>query len=322
MKTFSLILCICSITFLISCKNSINSANQPPSNVPMWTKNGFPKKMVDTTLSAGMAHTIKTGPYTVNIPSNAFKDKVQFQVLSGDTANFMSMAPMGQIPILAFAFQVKDLKTNQYLGMFNNPVNFMAKAPSINPESKYYNISKSGSYTFNSKGMQNGKEMLSHPIAGDGVGWVITKPAVPNYEGLGFADSVASVNFTPGKKDSIKTNTYDIQIPSDAFKMPVRFVLLTGKTSNFSSNAPSGEKPVLAFAFKVVNTSNGQLVGKFNKPVMFKAMSSSITSNSKYYNISPNGMYTNNPKGMTVKSGELTHPIAGAPVGWVITSPN
>lgn len=288
----------------------------------MWSKHGFSSSMVDTTLSTGMSHTIKTGPYTIKIPANAFMHKVKFQVLTGDTANFKANAPMGQIPILAFAFQVKDLKTNQYLAKFNNPVQLTAMEPSINPESKYYNISESGTYSANPKGMMNSKETLTHPIAGDGVGWVITKPMVPDYSGLGFPDSVASVNITPGKADSIVTNMFDIQIPSNAFKTAVHFVLLKGKTSTFASNAPSGEKPVIAFAFKVVNKSNGQLIGKFNAPVMFKAMNSSITSNSKYYNISPNGMYMVNPKGMTVKSGVLTHPIAGAPVGWVITSPN
>jgi D-xylose transport system substrate-binding protein len=54
---------------------------------------------------------------------------------------------------------------------------------------------------------------------------------------------------------------------------------------------------------------------------MFTAKDSSIVSGSMYYNVTPDGAVTPNPTDMQVTDGELTHPVAGAGVGWLITAP-
>lgn len=41
-----------------------------------------------------------------------------------------------------------------------------------------------------------------------------------------------------------------------------------------------------------------------------------------YYNISPDGSYADNPSGLKVQAGQLTHPIAADSVAWVITAPS
>jgi D-xylose transport system substrate-binding protein len=145
--------------------------------------------------------------------------------------------------------------------------------------------------------------------------------AVPDFSKLGFPTMAASQDITPGTATTIKAGPFTFDVPADAFDVPVKFEVLTGDLANFLSNTPQGEMPVLGFAFRVTNSQTGELIGKFNNPVMFAASAPSIVDKSMYYNISTDGMYTANPTGMQVTAGELTHPIAGAGVGWVITSP-
>jgi D-xylose ABC transporter substrate-binding protein len=145
--------------------------------------------------------------------------------------------------------------------------------------------------------------------------------AVPDFAKLGFPTVLASQDITPGQAATITSGPFSVEVPGDAFDVPVKFELLTGDLATFLANAPTGEMPVLDFAFRVTDMQNNQLIGKFNNPVTFTAKSNDITDKSMYYNIAPDGTYTANATGMQVAAGELTHPIAGAVVGWVITSP-
>ncbi len=150
-----------------------------------------------------------------------------------------------------------------------------------------------------------------------------TAPAatVSDWTKLGFPTVLASQNITPGTAATITAGPFTVNVPADAFSAPVKFEILTGDLARFLANAPANEQPVLDFAFKVVNTQTNQLVGKFDKPVTFTAKSSDITAQSAYYNIASDGAYAANATGMQAQAGELTHPIAGAAAGWVITSP-
>jgi predicted lipoprotein with Yx(FWY)xxD motif len=135
----------------------------------------------------------------------------------------------------------------------------------------------------------------------------------------GFPTILGIQDITPGKAATVYVGPYTIQVPADAFSTPVRFVVLSGNLASFTK-APAGQKPVLAFAFNVRNLSTNELITKFDKPVVLTAKDQSILTNSKYYNVAANGTFTDNATGLQAKSGELTHPIAGTPVGWVITS--
>lgn len=136
----------------------------------------------------------------------------------------------------------------------------------------------------------------------------------------GFPTILGIQDITPSKAATVYVGPYTIQVPADAFTTPVRFVILSGNLASFTK-VPEGQKSVLAFAFNVRNLSTDELITKFAKPVIFSAKDQSITANSKYYNVAADGTFTVNSTGLQVKSGELTHPIAGTPVGWVVTSP-
>jgi D-xylose transport system substrate-binding protein len=145
--------------------------------------------------------------------------------------------------------------------------------------------------------------------------------AVPDFSQLGFPNVLASQDIPAGQAATITAGPFTIQVPAGTFDVPVKFEVLTGDLAGFLANTPKGEMPVLDFAFRVTDTQNNQLIGKFNQPVMLTSKDPSIVAGSLYYNIAPDGTYTANATGMKVQAGQLTHPIAGAVVGWVITSP-
>jgi predicted lipoprotein with Yx(FWY)xxD motif len=154
-----------------------------------------------------------------------------------------------------------------------------------------------------------------------GVTPVVPSTGVIDWMGHGFATVLATQTITATTPVTITSSPYSIYVPANAFSENVTFNLLQGDPANYQSQVPSGETPILAFAFGVKNTQ-GQLIGKFKNPVTLTIHEKRITANSKYYNVAPDGTLTLNPTGMQVQAGQLSHPIAGTGVAWVITSPS
>jgi alpha-glucoside transport system substrate-binding protein len=146
-------------------------------------------------------------------------------------------------------------------------------------------------------------------------------PGAPNFAQYGFPNVLATEVITPGKAYTITADVYTVSIPDGAFDIPVKFELLSGDPTSFTP--PSGETPEFAFAFLVENARMaGMTIGKFYKPLMLTIKSPKIVAGSKYYNVATDGTLSENPTGLKVTAGELQHPIAGAPVGWLVTSPS
>lgn len=145
---------------------------------------------------------------------------------------------------------------------------------------------------------------------------------VPNWAKYGFPTVLDSAKITPGTPDTLVSGDYTFTIPGDVFAAPVEFELLGGDTSSFAAKAPSGEKPILAFAFKVTDIKTDTLVGGFQNALTMTATDPEITTQSWYYNIYTDGTYALNSTGMKVTSGQMIHPIKGALFGWVITAPS
>lgn len=142
-----------------------------------------------------------------------------------------------------------------------------------------------------------------------------------DFQTHGFPTVAAQAAIPAGQGATIKAGDATVTIPTGTFSDPVEFELLEGPLSSFAANAPSGQTPVFDFAFKVVDQKTGAIVMKFQKPVMFSLTNTDVNANSMYYNIAPTGTYTLNPVKATISGDTLQHAIAGAPVGWVVTSP-
>lgn len=142
-----------------------------------------------------------------------------------------------------------------------------------------------------------------------------------NFQTHGFPTVAAKATIPAGQGATIQAGGATVTVPAGTFSDAVEFEVLEGSLSSFAAKAPSGQTPVFDFAFKVVDQKTNALVMKFQKPVVFSYTNANVDAKSSYYNISPTGTYTLNPVPAKISGDTLKHPIAGAPVGWVITSP-
>jgi predicted lipoprotein with Yx(FWY)xxD motif len=303
---------------------SAQTASQPTD----WTLHGFSRIIASQQVPSGQAVNIQAGPYTIQVPAGAFSETVTLQVYAGDPSNWMSQVPSGETPVLAFALGVVNA-SGQLIGKFNKPVTLTATDPAILSGSKYYNVDGSGALAPNPTGLKVSTGELTHPIAADVVGWVITTPtsdltnmsaAVTDWTQHGFPDIIASQKITPGKETLLNVGPYTLQIPGNAFSNPVTLQVYAGNPAKWKSKVPNGETPVLAFALGALD-SQGQLIAKFNGKIELTAKDPAIVKGSKYYNVSSAGVLAANPTGMVVEPGVLVHPIGADGVGWLITSP-
>ena len=146
-----------------------------------------------------------------------------------------------------------------------------------------------------------------------------TPAGPPDFAMYGFPTVIASEMVTASTAITLSAGLFTIKIPDNAFTNDVQFDVLTGDPASFT--APSGETPIIAFAFRVTDQSTMELLGAFGAPLDFVAQSPNIVAASKYYNVATDGTLTENATGMTVSDGMLEHPIGGAGAGWLITSP-
>jgi hypothetical protein len=86
-----------------------------------------------------------------------------------------------------------------------------------------------------------------------GVTPVVPSTGVIDWMGHGFATVLATQTITATTPITITSSPYSIQVPANAFSENVIFNLLQGDPANYQSKVPSGETPILAFAFGVKN---------------------------------------------------------------------
>lgn len=294
--------------------------------VPDFTHLGFSTVVASTNLAAGAAGSVHYGSIAVQIPAGAFSDPVKFELLEGPVAKFQANVPAGQTVISDFALKVVDMATGQLVGTFQKPVTYSLTSSDVTASSVYDNVTLSGSIVQNPIPAMIAGNVLTHPIAAALVGWVVTSPSsavtpIPDLRQYGFPTVVASQNLAAGAAGSLHYGGISVQIPAEAFPTAVDFELLEGPLANFQMKAPSGQTVISDFAFRVVDSATGQLVGNFQKQVLVSLTGSSVTSSSVYDNFAT-GMLMPNPVPATISGMTLTHPIAAALVGWVVTSPS
>ncbi|MEH7121730.1 hypothetical protein V7149_07325 [Bacillus sp. JJ1503] len=144
--------------------------------------------------------------------------------------------------------------------------------------------------------------------------------AVPDFQTLGFPNVVAEKEIDPSKADSITYGNVKIDIPEGTFLNPVNFQVLEGPIADFQKNAPEDETVLMNFAFKVTDLSTNEIIGKFEKAVMFSYTDDKVNADSKYYDTLVDGTFSLNKVPATIEGTTLSHPIKGAPVGWAVTS--
>ncbi|MCL8209328.1 MAG: hypothetical protein K6V97_14860 [Actinomycetia bacterium] len=144
---------------------------------------------------------------------------------------------------------------------------------------------------------------------------------VPDLSQDGFPTVAAQQTVSPNQAATVTAGDITIRIPAGTFSTPVQFELLEGSNATWQAKAPAGQKVIANFAFKVVNSETGELVGTFAKPVVFTLTNPAVGPASKYWNITPAGAMVTNPVAPTISGDTLSHPITAALVGWAVTSP-
>lgn len=142
-----------------------------------------------------------------------------------------------------------------------------------------------------------------------------------DFQAHGFPTVAAQATIPAGQGATIQAGNAKVTISPGTFTDAVKFELLEGPLASFATQAPSGQTPIFDFAFKVVDQKTNTIVMKFGKPVIFSYTSQDVNAHSLYYNISPTGGYTLNPVNPVIQGTTLKHGIAGAIVGWAVTSP-
>jgi hypothetical protein len=143
---------------------------------------------------------------------------------------------------------------------------------------------------------------------------------------FGFPNVMGSVTFTPGQANTLTVGNQRLDMPADMISKTVTFEFLQGDNSFFAQNLSEDDKgkPVIAnFAFRVKDASTGQLIGRFDKPVVWSITDASVSSDSEIYNVSAANppKITENTTPPTLQGTTLTHSFGGTVVGWLVVNP-
>lgn len=149
---------------------------------------------------------------------------------------------------------------------------------------------------------------------------------VPDMTQFGFSQVTGTAMFTPGQATTLTAGKQKVEIPADFLSVPAKFEFLEGDPSFFHplfAAADQSKIVISTFAFRVTNMSTGQLIGKFDKPVVWSVTDPQVTSDSEVYNTSPANppAISDNPTAPTVQGSTMTHSFGGAGVGWLAVGP-
>lgn len=167
-----------------------------------------------------------------------------------------------------------------------------------------------------------------------GTGLALAQPVqAPDPAQHGFPQVVASIVLNPWDYLRLGLGGLILTVPDQAFGQdPVRLELLLGDPTFWQAYAPQGERVVYAFALRVTDLKTGERVLRFARPLHLSFYGEGIGEKAGYYDVT----LTNPPQvspnpvkpvirvyrlGARHQTGWLSHPLAGAAVGWLITVP-
>ncbi|MEO8286232.1 MAG: hypothetical protein ABI670_07315 [Chloroflexota bacterium] len=179
MKRLCFALCtLMGMVLLVALSLGSGRSASAQAAVPDFTQFGFPQVVGSVTFTPGTAATITGGNQQVVLPADFISKTVTFDLLQGDPAFFAPALPItdqGRTVVVAFAFRVTDVATNQIVGRFDKPVQWSVTDPGVVAGSAVFNTTAANPpvVTANSAPGTISGTTLSHPFGGAGVGWLI-----------------------------------------------------------------------------------------------------------------------------------------------------
>ncbi|MDQ6694655.1 MAG: LPXTG cell wall anchor domain-containing protein [Chloroflexota bacterium] len=150
--------------------------------VPDLAKFGYSQVIGTITYTPGQTATISAGGQEVMLPVDFISKTVKFELLQGDPAFFAASLPItdqGRTILVAWAFRVTDVTTNQLIGRFDKPLQWSFTNAAIAPGSAVYNTTAASPPTISANaapGTITGTT-IAHAFGGAGVGWLVLGPA-------------------------------------------------------------------------------------------------------------------------------------------------
>jgi hypothetical protein len=161
---------------------------------------------------------------------------------------------------------------------------------------------------------------------------VATMTHTRGLENYGYPVVLASVNFLPGQPleitlpDQVSGGTppgyATFFIPANTFTEPVTLRFLAAKNSAWDRHVSPKLKVIANFAY-LITDKNGNIITKFNQPILYTLKDSMVTKNSVYWATTPHNppKLINANKASKIEGMTLTHPTPVSKVGWIITTP-
>ena len=155
---------------------------------PDFSQYGYPNVVTSLTLNPYDYVRLGIGGAVLTIPQGAFgQDPVRLELLRGDSTAWQTQAPSGQKVIYAFALRVTDLKTNQAVLNFSQPLTFSFYSAQLTEHAGFWDTSPANPAAVSPDPVMPALRMyrigsnfstgiLSHPISGAETGWLITVP--------------------------------------------------------------------------------------------------------------------------------------------------
>lgn len=150
-----------------------------------------------------------------------------------------------------------------------------------------------------------------------------TPAAAPaNFGNLGFPTVAGSGTFTPGTASTVTGGGMTVNLAADFSKDPAKFEMLTGSPAAFAA-AAGGRTVILAWAFRVTDTTTNQQIGAFGSPVQWSFTNAAVGSGSIVMNVTAATPPVVTPNGTppTISGQTIAHPFSGATVAWLVANP-
>lgn len=183
MKRLPIMLGALTAAFLLAALSAGTSRNASAqgTGVPDFTQFGFPQVIGTVTYTPGQTETITAGNQQVVLPADFISKTVKFDLLQGDPTSFAPTLPItdqGRTIVVAWAFRVTDVATNQLVGRFDKPAQWSVTDPGIASGSAVYNVTAANPPVITANGTPGTVTgtTLSHTFGGAGVGWLALGP--------------------------------------------------------------------------------------------------------------------------------------------------
>jgi len=186
---------------------------------PDFTQFGFPNVVGTVQFTPGTTATISAGTQQVVLPADFISKTVKFDLLEGDASTFGATLPItdqGREIIVAWAFRVTDVSTNQLLARFDKPVQWSVTDPRIVTGSAVYNTTAANPpvVTANAAPGTISGTTLSHPFGGAGVGWLVLGP--PGQAAVTPTATAPTALPTEAASTAVPTQAASTAVPTEA----------------------------------------------------------------------------------------------------------